>query len=134
MRGAARYQGELGIADLTLADQADQTLSAVHQHFATDGPFGPQWSYDTDANGRGSLYHNTNDVPTSVAPLWGLVATDNVRWYNTMRFAWSTHNPGYVPGAFGGLGLATPPECGRLATPRNGPWPALSTTSTGKHR
>ena len=104
VRGAARYQGELGIADLTLADQADQTLSAVHQHFATDGPFGPQWSYDTDANGRGSLYHDANDVPTAVAPLWGLVATDNVRWYNTMRFAWSTHNPGYVPGAFGGLG------------------------------
>jgi meiotically up-regulated gene 157 (Mug157) protein len=103
-RAAARHEHELGIADLALGEHADETLRAVHRHFAVDGPFGPQWSYDTDARGHGSLYHDANDVPTALAPLWGLVAADEPRWRNTMRFAWSTHNPGHVAGGYGGLG------------------------------
>lgn len=98
------WAGELGLTDLDLAVALPALMDAIEREFTCPGPFGPQWAYDTDGQGRHHLYHDANDVPTALAPLWGVCSADNPRWSATMRFAWSGNNPGYVPGALAGLG------------------------------
>ena len=109
-RRLAQWEIELELEDLTLDADADQVLSLMREAFTCDGPFGGQWAYDTDGRGRVNLYHDANDVPTAVAPLWGLCAPEDSHWRNTMRFAWSTNNPAYVPGRYAGLGSRHTPR------------------------
>jgi hypothetical protein len=81
----------------------------VEEHFTVEGPFGSQWSYETDGAGELRLYHDANDVPTALAPSWGFCAASDARWAGTMRYAFSSHNRGYSAGRLGGLGsLHTP--------------------------
>jgi meiotically up-regulated gene 157 (Mug157) protein len=95
--------------DPELETVARAARAAVRERFATDGPFGRQWAYETDAAGRDRLYHDANDLPTALAPLLGFCAPDDAAWVATMRFAFSPHNPAFRPGAYGGLGsLHTP--------------------------
>jgi hypothetical protein len=105
-RRMAQYEHELGVQDLALGEDARATLAFTRSAFACDGPFGPQWAYECDGGDGRRLYHDANDVPTAVAPLWGLCSADDPLWRTTMRFAWSAHNPGYVAGLHGGLGSA----------------------------
>ncbi|HEY7206748.1 MAG TPA: glycoside hydrolase family 125 protein [Gaiellaceae bacterium] len=99
---------ELGTrTDFAAATRA--TPRAIEEHFAADGPLGPQWAYETNRAGEHRLYHDANDVPTALAPSWGFCEPSDPRWAGTMRFAFSAHNPGYSPGRLGGLGsLHTP--------------------------
>jgi uncharacterized protein len=69
-----------------------------------DGPSGRMWAYAVDATGGRVAYHDANDVPTAMAPLWGFCTADDPLWLATMRFAFSPANPGYVEGRFRGLG------------------------------
>jgi uncharacterized protein len=89
-------------ADFAAAGSAARRT--VNEHFVTDGPFGAQWAYETDAGGAFRLYQDANDVPTALAPLWGFCDPIDPHWTATMRFAFSPHNPGYSQGRFGGLG------------------------------
>lgn len=93
----------------TLGEDARRTLDVAGSTFTCAGPFGDQWAYEADGLGGRRLYHDANDVPTALAPLWGLCEADDPHWRATMRFAFSEHNPGYVPGAMGGLGSAHTP-------------------------
>jgi uncharacterized protein len=86
------------------AATARATRNAVNEHFVAEGPHGTQWAYETDAAGDVRLYHDANDVPTALAPLWGFCEASDRHWSATIRFALSTHNPGYAAGPFGGLG------------------------------
>jgi uncharacterized protein len=104
-RLAAR-EDELGIHELGLTDRADTVRAAIRDRFACPGPFGTQWAYDTDGRGRHRLYHDANDLPTALAPLWALCPPDDAAWASTMRFAFSGVNPGWSPGRWGGLGSA----------------------------
>jgi len=107
-RRLAALTGELETRT-DFADVADTIRRATRRHFAAEGPFGAQWAYEVDGNGEARLYHDANDVPTALAPLWGFCDASDRRWAATMRFAFSTHNLGYCPGPFGGLGsLHTP--------------------------
>ncbi|MGH3383724.1 MAG: glycoside hydrolase family 125 protein [Nocardioidaceae bacterium] len=108
-RRLAEWEDELQLADLGLADDAARSLAAIRAVFGCDGPYGAQWAYETDGQGTHRRYHDANDVPTALAPVWGLCAADDPRWLATMRFAWSPSNPGYVPGVLGGLGSAHTP-------------------------
>lgn len=66
------------------------------------------------AVGRGVRhYHDANDLPTVLAPLWGFCAADDPVWRATVAFAWSGDNDGHFAGPLGGLGS--------LHTPH--PWP-----------
>ena len=76
----------------------------MRESFRSDGPYGQQWAYDTDGAGLANHYHDANDVPTAIAPLWALCPTDDLLWTATMRFAWSANNDAFVPGILGGLG------------------------------
>lgn len=108
-RRLAELDDELGTADLRLGEDAKRTLGVVRATFTCEGPFGEQWAYEADGLGGHRLYHDANDVPTAVAPLWGLCGADDPHWRATMSFAFSAHNPGFVAGALSGLGSAHTP-------------------------
>ena len=70
------------------------------------------WPYAVDAAKRRVAYHDANDLPVALAPLWGFCAAEDPGWNATMAFALSPANPGWVEGARPGLGSAHTP----------GPW------------
>jgi uncharacterized protein len=100
------HAGELGLSAQALAEAADTVRIAIRDRFACPGPFGGQWAYETDGRGRFRRYHDANDLPTALAPLWGLCPPDDRQWSATMRFALDPANPGWSPGRWGGLGSA----------------------------
>ena len=101
--------GAIGLDAAGLDALADRVRAAVDRHLLTDDG----WAYATDAHGGHVRYHDANDLPTALAPLWGFCAPDDPAWLATMRFALSPSNPGFFDGPFGGLGS--------LHT--RGPWP-----------
>ena len=103
------HAGELRLDASALAGAADTARAAIRDRFACPGPFGTQWAYETDAEGRYRRYHDANDLPTALAPLWGLCPPDDPEWSTTMRFALDQANPGWSPGRWGGLGSAHTP-------------------------
>jgi hypothetical protein len=101
--------GELRLDDAALAHAAATVRTAIRDRFACPGPFGTQWAYETDGRGRHRRYHDANDLPTALAPLWGLCRPEDPQWSATMRFAFDPANPGWSPGRWGGLGSAHTP-------------------------
>ncbi len=66
--------------------------------------------YAADLQGHYHFYHDANDLPTVLAPLWGFCQADDPVWRATMTFAFSSANEGgYYPGPVGGLGSAHTP-------------------------
>jgi hypothetical protein len=108
-RQLARWAPELGLADGRFDRDADDVRHAIDEHFTVDGPFGPQWGYETDGQGRHRRYNDANDLPTAFAPLWGFCPASDPHWVATMRFTFSPRNPAYCIGPFGGLGSAHTP-------------------------
>ncbi|MGH3949577.1 MAG: glycoside hydrolase family 125 protein, partial [Pseudonocardiaceae bacterium] len=102
----AEWECELDLCGLGLAEHADTVLASIRDRFTCPGPFGTQWAYETDGDGRHRLYHDANDLPTVLAPLWGLCSAEDVEWTATMRFAFGPSNAGWSDGRWGGLGSA----------------------------
>ncbi|MGH2401293.1 MAG: glycoside hydrolase family 125 protein, partial [Candidatus Limnocylindria bacterium] len=73
---------------------------------------GAPWPYAVDGSGGRVAYHDANDLPVALAPLWGFCAADDPGWLATMRFAFGPDNPGWDAGLRPGLGSAHTP----------GPW------------
>jgi meiotically up-regulated gene 157 (Mug157) protein len=92
--------GVIGLAASGLNALADRVRAAVDRHLLLDDG----WAYATDAHGNHVRYHDANDLPTALAPLWGFCAPNDPAWQATMRFALSPANPGFFEGPFGGLG------------------------------
>ena len=110
-RRMAAHAVELGLERraVEFVAEAAAVRSAVTRGFVIDGPFGTQWAYAIDGRGGQRHYHDANDLPVALAPFLGFVARDDTAWEATMRFAFSPHNPAFVPGPGGGLGsLHTP--------------------------
>jgi uncharacterized protein len=100
---------ELGLDARALTDAAGTVQAAIRSRFACAGPFGTQWAYETDGRGRHRRYQDANDLPTALAPLWGLCPPEDPQWSATLRFALDGANPGWSPGRWGGLGSAHTP-------------------------
>ena len=98
------FADEIGLDRKGFAADADHVRTDIEAVFAADGPFGPMWAYAADGSRTSAPYADANDLPTALAPLWGLCGADDPRWVATMRFAFSPDNPGYASGEFGGLG------------------------------
>lgn len=94
-------------------DAADlrATADAVRAAFIDQLGGGP-WPYAVDGAGFRMAYHDANDLPIVLAPVWGFCAPSDAGWLATMSFAFSEANPGWVTGARPGLGSAHTP----------GPW------------
>jgi hypothetical protein len=90
---------------------AERIRVATRRHFAA----GELYAYAVaGAKGEGAVrYHDANDLPTAFAPGWRFCRATDPRWRATIAFAWSTDNPAFVDGAFGGLGSVHTPH----------PWP-----------
>lgn len=74
----------------------------------------PMFSYLSDGKELTRVYHDANDLPVVLAPLWGFIDRADERWLNTMRFSFSAQNKdGYFSGTFEGLGSTHTPH----------PWP-----------
>lgn len=125
-RRLAEWEVELDLIDLGLAGDADSTMTAIADAFTCRGPAGQQWAYESDGGDGRRLYHDANDVPTALAPIWGLCGVDDPSWLGTMRFALSSHNPGFVGGRHGGLGSAHTPGVWSLGDAQE--WAVAMTT------
>jgi uncharacterized protein len=92
-----------------LRSTAAATRAAFMTHIASgDGP----WAYAVDGAGARVAYHDANDLPLALGPLWGFCEVADPGWNASMAFAFSPANPGWSDGRLGGLGSAHTP----------GPW------------
>ena len=98
----------LGPSPESLREDAASVRAAFDRHFATVRP----WPYAVDGSGFRVAYHDANDLPVALAPLWGYCAPSDTGWRATMDYALGPSNPGWVDGEMPGLGSAHTP----------GPW------------
>jgi uncharacterized protein len=111
---------------IDFAAAAGESRQVLADRFVTDGPDGPMWAYALDADGRARHYQDANDLPTALAPLWGLCPPDDPVWQATMRFAFSPANPGFAPGPAGGLGSVHTPGTWPLGDLQEWVWAGAS--------
>ena len=102
-----RRLGELAAelpAVASLDDASDRLRRQTLSRFRVPGPTGDLWAYAVGAGGESQRYHDANDVATALAPAWGFCSVADPAWRATMDFAFSSQNPGYAAGPYGGLG------------------------------
>ena len=83
---------------------ADDIYSDIFKYMITESDNKKLFCYTTDVKGNFELYHDANDLPTALAPVWGFLDVDNEIYKNTVDWAFSTNNRGYYEGNCGGLG------------------------------
>ena len=121
------FADEIGLDREGFAADAEHVRTDIEAVFAADGPLGPMWAYAADGSRTSAPYADANDLPTALAPLWGLCGADDPRWVATMRFAFSPDNPGYASGRVRwDSARVTRPEPGHSATFKSGSPPACS--------
>ncbi|HET9456030.1 MAG TPA: glycoside hydrolase family 125 protein, partial [Candidatus Limnocylindrales bacterium] len=92
--------GVLALRESDLRAVAERTREAFGLSLLVSG----RWAYAGDGAGRQVEYHDANDLPTALAPLWGFCPADDPAWLATIEWAFSPANPGYFAGDRGGLG------------------------------
>ena len=105
-RRAAELAGHLGADPERYLRSAHAAREAFARHFAAGAE---PWPYAVDAAGARIAYHDANDLPVALAPLWGFCSADDPGWRATMAFAFSTANPAWFEGMRPGLGSAHTP-------------------------
>ncbi|MBN8619560.1 MAG: glycoside hydrolase family 125 protein [Anaerolineae bacterium] len=88
----------VGLAE-AWATVADELRDALPQHFIAAHGERRLYAYATDGAGHHHFYHDANDLPLVLAPLWGILSANDPAWQATMAFAFSEDNEG---GAYGG--------------------------------
>ncbi|KAK4046567.1 hypothetical protein OIO90_006518 [Microbotryomycetes sp. JL221] len=96
---------------------AEQVHKATIEHFVQTSPEQglTMFAYLTSTTGEFEFYHDGNDLPTALAPVWGFCSFEHQEnckidlmqvWRNTMTWAFSSNNKqGYFnEGQFHGLG------------------------------
>ena len=99
---------QAGAVDLDAAGlrrAADRTRAAFGESYGEAVP----WPYAVDGRGRRVMYHDANDMPLALAPIWGFCAPSDPGWQATIAFAWSPDNPGWFAGERAGLGSVHTP-------------------------
>ncbi|MCA1570321.1 MAG: glycoside hydrolase family 125 protein [Chloroflexi bacterium] len=98
-------QGGLSVDVGGLHSAAAEVHAAFDAAFSRGGP----WPYAVDGDGHRTAYHDANDLPVVLAPLWGFCAPAHPGWEATMAFAFSGANPAWVTGPRSGLGSTHTP-------------------------
>jgi len=81
----------------------------VFEHFTVDHQGHKLLAYAIDAQGGYRLYHDANDLPLALAPMWGFVETNDSVWRATIAFAFSDQNiGGYYTGRLGSVHTPAP--------------------------
>ena len=81
---------------------------AIPKHFITEHKGKKIYSYATDGEGNHYLYHDANDIPLVMMPLWGFCDKDDPIWRNTIDFGFSSDNPGFYDGVLGSVHTPAP--------------------------
>jgi meiotically up-regulated gene 157 (Mug157) protein len=90
---------------LNLINLSEAIRADILKHMVTPHLGQLLFAYATDLQGHYYYYHDANDLPTLLAPLWGFCQVDDLVWRATMAFAFSLANEGgYYSGPVGGLG------------------------------
>lgn len=91
-----------------LTEAASRTLAAITEHLTIEVDGQGCLAYATDLS-TSRWYHDANDVPTVLAPRWGLDIPLDL-WEATLEMAFSPANVhGFAPGPMGGLGSVHTP-------------------------
>ena len=96
---------------LTIDVRAMQSIAdAARTAFETHVAAGHRpWPYAVDGTGSRVAYHDANDLPLPLAPLWRFCGPADPGWRASMAFAFSPANPGWTDGELAGLGSAHTP-------------------------
>ena len=88
---------------------AEAIFKDTHHYFVGENGGELCFAYATDGAGNFSFYHDANDTPLVLAPIWGFVTTANPIWQATLRFAFSSANTGgYYQGHLGSVHTPAP--------------------------
>ena len=110
-RRLARLNREFRFTEEDLGEQAEQVRQDCLSAFTATRDGRQLFAYLTDLQGQYQFYHDANDLPTVLAPIWGFCEKTDPRWLETLRFAFTEENKGgYYPGRFGGLGSVHTPH------------------------
>jgi hypothetical protein len=119
-----RLANVLGRPDL--AALADRVRVAVRTHLTTRQDGREMFAYAADLEGGQVRYHDANDLPAVLAPVWGFCPADDPVWRATMAFAFSPDNPGFAAGPLGGLGSVHTPGAWPLGDVQELIWAQLA--------
>ena len=88
-----------------LLEVAERVHKAVYQYFPAKHHEETIFAYVTDGQGEHVFYHDANDFPTVLAPLWGFCEKDDPIWRATIAYAFSEQNErGFATGELPTLG------------------------------
>ncbi|HEX7064980.1 MAG TPA: glycoside hydrolase family 125 protein [Bacillales bacterium] len=105
---------KVSFTDINLKAWAAHVKKDCLEAFSVEQDGKAMFAYLTDLQGNYQFYHDANDLPTVLAPIWGFCDSTSSAWMNTMTFAFTKDNHGgYYDGRFGGLGSVHTPH----------PWP-----------
>lgn len=84
---------------------SERVYRAIWKHFVVEKDGKKIFAYLTDGYGNHQCYHDANDIPLALAPIWNFCQSDDPVWRNTIDFAFSEANEGgFYAGECGGLG------------------------------
>jgi len=117
-----------GVLDGYTLDRLAATIhAAVLRRFVVPGRDGSVFAYAVDGRGNHRLYHDANDLPTVLAPLWGFCSVDDPVWRATMAWSFGPGNAdGYFAGPLGGLGSVHTPGAWPLGDVQELLWSRLT--------
>jgi len=96
----------LGVAQESLAQAI---RDAVPRYFTADHDGKLLYAYATDGHGGFHFYHDANDFPTVLAPVWGFCDSSDPLWRATIEFAFSDANQdGFYNGRLGSVHTRAP--------------------------
>ena len=105
LRKLAPHAHTLGMTT-PIHDWIDQIHVDTIEAFTTTYNNKPIFAYLCDLEGSFEIYHDANDLPSVFAPEWSFCSSDDPRWLNLFKFAFSSKNErAYFPeGEYHGLG------------------------------
>jgi hypothetical protein len=92
------------LAQPELLAMADDLRDRIEAAFVTNGIYAYAVNADSDAR----LYHDANDIPLVMMPIWGYCDANNATWLATLDFAWSNANEGFYQGELGSVHTPAP--------------------------
>ncbi|GAB4413850.1 MAG: hypothetical protein Kow00106_08770 [Anaerolineae bacterium] len=95
--------------DARLIEMAGAVRDATLSHFRAAQGGQTLYAYATDGHGAYHFYHDANDLPLVLAPVWGFTTADDPVWRATVDFAFSAANEGgYYAGRLGSVHTRAP--------------------------
>ncbi len=104
----------LGFAKF-LPHTPEAVAESIAEYFVMERDGVRLYAYATDGKGQHHAYHDANDMPLALMPVWGFCAPDDPLWRATIDFAFSEANVGgFYDGVLGSVHTPAPWTLGDL--------------------